>query len=391
LHLTGSVCLTIGTHSYALLRVISGQGHNLTPETWDSILPHVLQNVSPAGREFLHRATQLAQPASQLSSIEAGEMEKLTLRFLASLADSPNWENTVSLVNEHHQTLAHLAVLFRYTTLLEKVAQWGINVDVQDVNGFTALHCAYMCGDLDSVRILRSYGAHEDIQDTLSRRPVDMYIPRTNDQDKESRSSDRTSSPARIPSVGEEEREKELIVTPQPGTFGDQETTTDRSASRRQSLPTPTPSPMCGDLSATDEGWIDDVSELSLSDSPIALEHGLPFIHFSSGSGAGSGISGQRLEEREREFNLSSWLETHSIEPNVGHPSCPSIAEECGARGMSCYTAFVADDGSGQFGCCFEECRRFRVKSVEEAIRHLRRDHFNHRPFMCTPPNGKPW
>ena len=37
-------------------------------------------------------------------------------------------------MNEHHQILAHLAVLSRYTTLLQKVAQWGIDVDVQAVN-----------------------------------------------------------------------------------------------------------------------------------------------------------------------------------------------------------------------------------------------------------------
>ena len=97
-------------------------------------------------------------------------------------------------MNEHHQTLAHLAVLFRYTTLLERVAQWGINVDVQDVNGFTALHCAYLCGDLGAVQILQGYGADEDVQDSLGRRPLDMYIPRENiPREKGSPSSDRTT------------------------------------------------------------------------------------------------------------------------------------------------------------------------------------------------------
>ena len=38
-------------------------------------------------------------------------------------------------MKEHHQTLAHLVVLFRYTTLLDKVAQWGIDVDEQVING----------------------------------------------------------------------------------------------------------------------------------------------------------------------------------------------------------------------------------------------------------------
>jgi ankyrin repeat protein len=313
-------------------------------------------------------------------------MEKLTLRFLGSLADSPNWENTISLVNEHHQTLAHLAVLFQYSTLLEKITQWGINVDVQDVNGFTALHCAYLCGDLDSVRILKSYGADEDIQDTLSRRPVELYIPRMNDQDKESPSNDRTSSPARIPSAGEEEREKELMVSPQPGTFGGHETTMGHSASRRQSLPTPIPSSMRGELSAAGEGWIDAVSELSLSGSPIPLEHRSSSIHFPSVPVATLEVAKScqsEIEEIEEAFNKSTWLQNHTLEPVVGNPLCPAAAEEHGITGMSCYTALVEKYGDDLFGCRYEACRMFRINSIEDAVRHLRYHHFDHRPFLC--------
>ena len=189
----------------------------MTPETWDSMIPHFLQNVSPAGRELLYRAIQPAQPTSQFFSIDAGELEGWTLRFLASFADTPNWENTISLVNEHHQTLAHLAVLFRYTTLLKQVAQWGIDVDVQDVNGFTALHCAYLCGDLDSVGVLKGYGADEDIEDNLGRRPLDIYTPSTNDLSRGSPSSDRTSSSSQRTTSGEEDWENVSIASSQPG------------------------------------------------------------------------------------------------------------------------------------------------------------------------------
>ena len=131
-------------------------------------------------------------------------MEGLIVQFLTSFANSPNWEKTISRVNDHRQTLAHLAVLFRYTTLLDKVAEWGINVDIQDMNGFTALHCAYLCGDLDSAGILKVYGADEDIRDNLGRQPADMYIPRTNDQGKGSPSSDHTSRSVQIPGTGDE-------------------------------------------------------------------------------------------------------------------------------------------------------------------------------------------
>jgi hypothetical protein len=191
----------------------------VTPETWDSMIPQILQNVSPAGRELLHRETRPGQPTSQFNEIGAGELEGWTLRFLTSLSHTPNWKRTVSLVNEYHQTLAHLAVHLRYIALLEKVAQWGIDVDVQDVNGFTALHCAYLCGDLDSVGILKDYGAAEDIEDNLGRRPLDMYIPSTDDLGKGSPSSDCTSSWVQIPTAGEEDWETVSMGSSQSGSF----------------------------------------------------------------------------------------------------------------------------------------------------------------------------
>ena len=265
---------------------MAGQKHDVTPETWDSMIPHFLQNVSLAGRKTLHDATRPSQPMSQFFSLGVGEMERWTLQFLSSLANSPGWENTVSLVNEHHQTLAHLAVLFRYTTLLKTVAQWGIDVDVQDVNGFTALHCAYLCGDLDSVRVLKGYGADEDIQDNLGRRPSDMYIQTTNDLGEESPLSDRTSSSAELSSAWEEE--KFSMAHSHPGSFSDNETMMDLPASRHEQPHTrestassrimaasiSMPSLVCSNSFATDQGgWIDGVSELNPSDSSVSLEH----------------------------------------------------------------------------------------------------------------------
>ena len=222
--------------------------------------------------------------------MDAGELEGWTLRFLASLADKPSWENTVSLVNDHHQTLAHLAILFRYTTLLKKVTQWGIDVDVQDVNGFTALHCAYLCGDLDSVGILTGCGADEDIQDSLGRRPLDMYISRTNDLGNDAPLSDRTSSSAQGPTSGDEI----VSMTSQQGGFSNHEATMDLPASRHQPLHTlgsttsssvipasvSMPSPADSNSFLTDnEEWIKGLGGLSLSDPSVSLEHTPPSSH----------------------------------------------------------------------------------------------------------------
>jgi hypothetical protein len=54
---------------------------------------------------------------------------------------------------------------------------------------------------------------------------------------------------------------------------------------------------------------------------------------------------------------------------------CSEAVETHGITGTACYTAFVMYYESGQFGSCCEECRSFRVNSLEGAIRHLWR-HF---------------
>ena len=595
----------------------------MTPETWDSMIPHFLQNVSPAGREFLRRATQSAQPTSQFFSIGAGQLEGWTLRFLASLADTPRWENTVSLVNGHRQTLAHLAVLFRYTTLLKQVAHWGIDVDVQDVNGFTALHCAYLCGDLDSVEVLRGYGADEDIQDNLGRRPLDMYTPSTNDLSSGSPSSDRTSSSSQRPTTGEEDWERVSMASSQPGSFSDHETTTGLPASRHQPLHTrdlttsssviPTslsmPSPAGGssfltgdwelikgvggrslsspentpsfshvpDVSVVsfryvrsqeqelkgkketlnESNWqynqdiqspsslqgaipkpqrdslseggdrdspgeyerckndsIDSIysiysvatdpftqcfclypgpkasgaSSLSLSfpaehrsstqeqnshpqsiisfshldltaveadnqgappvlaniehrvgallnvveehssrqkmdvDSPNIRGHGQFQVYFNNRPASHpilpsvTSISHSRpdlialeqyysssvthkevlkqikeLKELEKNLNESVWLLHHLHEPLVGDSDCHYLAEKYGKCRASCYTAFVQDNEDDTYGCRHEKCRGFQTDSLEDAITHQRKQHFDHRPFECIPLSGTLW
>jgi len=322
--------------SYEILRVIAGQEHNVTSKTWDFMIPHFLQNVSSTGREFLHHATQPAQPTSQSSSIDAGELEGWTLQFLDSLADKPSWGNTVSLVNGHHQTLAHLAVLFRYTTLLEKVAQWGIDVDVQDVNGFTALHCAYLCGDLDSVGILKGYGADEDIQDNLGRRPLDMYIPSTNDPGRGSPSSDRTSISVQRP-TGEEDWERVSMAPSQPSSFSDHGAMIDFPASGQKSLHTresitspsvvpasvATPSPTGSNSLLTDEGEkIKRLSGPHLSDSSISVEHTSSSSHLPDVSVAAF----QHARSQEQELKGLKIRSNESIS-NQDMQSPPSLQE----------------------------------------------------------------
>ena len=109
-------------------------------------------------------------PIRRESPIETDLVEALRL-----LQVRPNFQGIVSTTSDWGQTLAHLSTLYDYPHLLGFLVDWGINLSIADANGLTALHYAYMKGDLDSVRILRRGGASETVMDKLGRTPLDLH------------------------------------------------------------------------------------------------------------------------------------------------------------------------------------------------------------------------
>src|SRR5258708_3323768 len=96
------------------------------------------------------------------------------MEALSCLQQRPNFHEIVSTTNDYRQTLAHLSICYGFPSLLNLLVDWRIDLSIADVNGLTALHCAYMKGDLDSVRILRRGGASESATDNLGRTPSDL-------------------------------------------------------------------------------------------------------------------------------------------------------------------------------------------------------------------------
>ena len=101
-------------------------------------------------------------------------IETSLIEALSSLQSRPKFHEIVSTPNEYHQTLAHLSILYGYPSLLGRLVEWHIDLTISDVNGLTALHCAYMKGDLDCVKILRRGGASEIVTDRLGRTPLEL-------------------------------------------------------------------------------------------------------------------------------------------------------------------------------------------------------------------------
>jgi len=96
------------------------------------------------------------------------------VKGLSSLQVQSNFQEVVSTTNDWGQNLAHLSILHGYPSLLGHLVDWHIDLTIADANGLTALHYAYMKGDLDSVRILRGGGASESVVDKLGRTPLDL-------------------------------------------------------------------------------------------------------------------------------------------------------------------------------------------------------------------------
>ena len=101
-------------------------------------------------------------------------VETSLIEALSFLQSRPKFHEIVSTPNEYHQTLAHLSILYDYPSLLSRLVEWHIDLTIADVNGLTALHCAYMKGNLDSVQILRRGGASEIVTDRLGRTPSEL-------------------------------------------------------------------------------------------------------------------------------------------------------------------------------------------------------------------------
>ena len=133
----------------------------------------------------------------------------------------------------------------------------------------------------------------------------------------------------------------------------------------------------------------------ALSDLPPAstLRHRRPSVPFSKGPKKVQDIPTMHPELviLERIFNMSQWLANNVPEPVIGHPSCPNLAEKYGTRGESCYMAFVEKKADGTYGCRHAGCGVFLTSSLDDAVRHQRSQHFDHRPFVCIHPSGRPW
>ena len=140
--------------------------------------------------------------------------ETAMIEVLGTLHESPDFRNLISLPNEYGQTLAHWSVLSGQTRLLHNLIKWGINLNIADINGFTALHCAYLTKDSRSVGALEGNGASQLVEDSIGRVPAKLApddFPKT------------ITPLAPDPELEAEEECPELVATPDSDTDDDED------------------------------------------------------------------------------------------------------------------------------------------------------------------------
>ena len=134
--------------------------------------PEVAVALDALRKEMKNRnLTRNGKPPLRGGEASQDEIEIAIIQALAPLQDTPNFEEIISKTNDYKQTLAHFAVFFGYTSLLRRLMGWNIDLTIADINGFTALHCAYKTGDRVCVDLLLEKGASETVLDALGRAP----------------------------------------------------------------------------------------------------------------------------------------------------------------------------------------------------------------------------
>ena len=133
--------------------------------------------VTPATQGLPQRNTQ--EPTIECSDpthsmAPSSFPESAFIEVLDAFKHLPDFEQRLSTVNIYRQSLLHLAVHLRYRELVQRLVDWGIDINIKDMNGFTALHTAYLCGDPSITRALEQLSVIQLSLDVLGRPPLEL-------------------------------------------------------------------------------------------------------------------------------------------------------------------------------------------------------------------------
>lgn len=154
------------------LRIVGSTGTEDSPSGLSSPSGDRMQVASTSFQDF--------QPLLFLRPGERRNFETAVTKFL-SLIDVTAEEHSaipsaiaVSHASSSGQTLLHLAVFSKFTSLTEFLIAHSADLDARDRNGYTALHFAVLIQSKECARLLVSAGADLEIVNTLGKTPQDI-------------------------------------------------------------------------------------------------------------------------------------------------------------------------------------------------------------------------
>ena len=130
-----------------------------------------LHNTASAQSQSPPTTQTTATSRSQGGTLSSDSGQLVTEDDLLGLLGSISWHledcDSINLVNNRGQNLAHFCSQLRYHRLLTAVIEIGADIRVKDVNGWSPLDFARLHRDEDAIDVLR--GEWEDkIQDAIS-------------------------------------------------------------------------------------------------------------------------------------------------------------------------------------------------------------------------------
>ena len=307
-----------------------------------------LENMTALAQQYIKSITStpssegLTDTKTYNDALEVDGLEDVAIDFLSYYCRAKDWKVIISSRNKHGQTLAHVSVMLGYLKLLRYLVIWGMDLNLADFQGSTALHYAFCCNKAECAIFLIRSGADELILDELGQ-----------------------SAWVLNPALGDEVASRLRL----------------RSTSKFESSYSMFSRVLDPDIKYETER---PETEAALRAKDLLVERWLQQMERENGRGM-SGWMGaipgrNELDALRRVFEAAKWRPGR--EPVIGSYDCPSLAEKYGARGRSCYVVFVYQKAAGPYGCRHDGCFRDgddkgpSFQLITEAIKHQRSYHF---------------
>ncbi|KAJ3119471.1 SPT3 Dosage dependent suppressor of Ty-induced promoter mutations-like protein [Nowakowskiella sp. JEL0407] len=140
---------------------------NSSPNTSDNSNSNTASDQSPMNLAHLH--LMLSRAGNNRALLNSANLEETIIN---SLSTSGNFVSTPVSATGH--TILHLSIMAKFNRLAIWLAKNDSNLDVQDVNGYSALHFAALLGNLLVVKELVAKGADTNLETDLGWTPDEL-------------------------------------------------------------------------------------------------------------------------------------------------------------------------------------------------------------------------